>query len=273
MQRACDDLGAVLAITSHLKHGKGHTVEQQTRRGNRANTRKWRAVVHVKDEAPPMASVLVGEFLYNLRSALDLLAYHLAIENSRPKGPPRGTGFPIHDSEKGFFLRDAKSASGYAFSSGRHKTRGMSDAAQSFIEANQPYTRGNKKQARAHPLWLLHDACNADKHIAPHVAVRKIEPRVWIADKVGTDVNLFVKTGPFKDGDVLAAADLFYHGAADAKVEMNVEIATNVVFENGPLDGLSLTVLPEILQFVLGVIVPGLDPDWPGLDETSPVDP
>lgn len=253
IKRASKHLDEIAGIADHLKCGPGHSIDQQTRRGNRANTVKWRAVLKVEDEPPPRLSVLVGEVLYNLRSALDLLAYHLAAEASKPKGPPRGTGFPVHDSEEHFFLKDPKSASGYARSSGCHKTRGMDRVAREFIECNQPYKGRNKSEAHCHPLWRLHDACNADKHIAPLVAARYIEPVTDVVRSRNADVRIKDRVGPFKDEDPVATGDIFFHDLEDSDVYLEVRIATDVVFKGGPLDGLPLAVLPEIALFVFAI--------------------
>src|SRR5262249_41682639 len=49
-------------------------------------------------QAPPILSILVGETIYNLRSALDYLAYELVyLDGGKPKSD---TNFPIIDTEK-----------------------------------------------------------------------------------------------------------------------------------------------------------------------------
>ncbi len=264
VERAAEHLHALGVITDYLESPESHPIREETRRGNRPNTRKWVAIIQIKDEAPPIASVLAGEFCYGLRSALDMLAYQLAIDHCRPKGPPRGTGFPIHDSEDDFFRADSQTSSGYAPSSGCHKTRGMAEDARAFIKAEQPYGRGDKQKAHMHPLWLLHDACNADKHVAPLVVARHLTPTIEVIERVNADVQIKPRRGPFKDGDVIGRANIFAH-PGDAHVKMKATLETQVTFEGGPLDTLPVAVLPEILWFVCETIFRRLDPGWAGM--------
>lgn len=52
---------------------------------------------------PPLAAVLIGEVVYNLRAALDYLVYTLALSNTGTK--VEGTQFPIEDTCEGFEAR------------------------------------------------------------------------------------------------------------------------------------------------------------------------
>jgi len=89
------------------------------------------------------ASVRVGEFVYNLRAALDYLVYVLAEADSGTR--QNGTQFPIEDSQQGFTAH-------------RHtRLKGVSDEHAAIIRQFQPY-RGC--------AWtrILRDLSNPDKH-------------------------------------------------------------------------------------------------------------
>ena len=90
---------------------------------------------------------IVGDVLFNLRAALDHLAYHLAwINGTRDEKVLKTTYFPISDDSTKYKAE----APG--------KVKGMSDAARKAIDACNPYKGGNDT------LWRLHKLNNIDKH-------------------------------------------------------------------------------------------------------------
>jgi hypothetical protein len=105
--------------------------------------------------------VLIGEFIHNLRSSLDHLAYALCLAHTPGKTPPPATEFPIFWDENRF--DDVKSGGG------RYKIRGMSWAMQCAIRDLQPCQRGGA--AKSQSLWILQEMSNIDKHRYIHTAV------------------------------------------------------------------------------------------------------
>jgi hypothetical protein len=103
-------------------------------------------------EINPRLNTLIGECLHDLRSALDHLAWQLVL---KAKGTPTdNTHFPVKDTDPG---RDTK---------GRPRTPGVpggvSVPARALIREAQPYQWGPRYIE--HPLWLLHQLWNIDKH-------------------------------------------------------------------------------------------------------------
>jgi hypothetical protein len=100
---------------------------------------------------PDIAAMLLGEFLYCLRSGLDQLAWQLSTPEAKRTNAKR-VYFPmfpkVENSEK---RRELK------------KTLGLfpSDVATE-IDALQPYH--GPGAVEDHPLWQLHTLCNLDKH-------------------------------------------------------------------------------------------------------------
>src|SRR5262249_28235966 len=94
---------------------------------------------------PPLRlSLLIGDGIHNLRSALDHLAWQLVVANHST--PNSETGFPISDLPKNF-------------KSLLHQRLGAaSSQAKAVCEGLQPY-RGGKDA-----LWRLHRLDIADKH-------------------------------------------------------------------------------------------------------------
>lgn len=95
---------------------------------------------------PPL---VLGDFAYALRSALDQLAWQLALLTTADPG--RKTCFPIHHG------KDTKSEAIF-----REIVWDIPCEAIEQIRLLQPYTRGDR--FKEHPLWQLNYICNLDKH-------------------------------------------------------------------------------------------------------------
>lgn len=91
----------------------------------------------------------IGEFAYQLRSALDQLAWQLGLLSG--KRPPNNSAFPIHTDEGPRSIEQFRCA-----------TARIPIEAVEIIRSLQPYKRGN--DFKAHPLWQLNKLCNLDKH-------------------------------------------------------------------------------------------------------------
>jgi len=92
--------------------------------------------------------VLVGEVVHHLRSALDHAVFQLIESNG--KTPGNKSGFPIFSDVKGYRSKRRK------------MIRGVSAAAEARIELLQPFHKG--AAFREHPLWILQNLNNTDKH-------------------------------------------------------------------------------------------------------------
>jgi hypothetical protein len=106
--------------------------------------------------------VFIGEIAHNLRSALDGLAWQLALLET---GVPYGrTAFPIY--LVGHTRRKTDAGTPFpSFWDKRDEVRELKSVPRSLwtrIEAFQPYKRGNG--GRHSPLFLLHKLNNTDKH-------------------------------------------------------------------------------------------------------------
>jgi hypothetical protein len=127
--------------------------------------RGYRSAKIVYRHAPPdRLLMLIGDVLYNLRSALDHLAWSLAGAHA-----DRRTAFPIFPEASGFLNR------------GREKLHDMPTAAQTIIESLQPY-KGRHGSPEDAPLWLLQRLHIEDKH----------HPLNLVA--AGVDIHLHVHT-------------------------------------------------------------------------------
>lgn len=151
--------------------------------------RLWRVDIQKR---PPLIrwGALIGECLFNFRSALDHLAYDLAVAYSGFPLPPKveeQSEFPIFWS-KAPTKRDLD-----------RRIRAIHPEARNLIEQMQPY--GRKDRAALKYLDALH---NFDKHrtllLLAGVGVGLVE--------FGSGMYTFVNFSPLKDGDVLAIKPL-----------------------------------------------------------------
>lgn len=97
-------------------------------------------------ETPLELSTIVGDCLHNLRSTLDYLVWQI-VRSNPPNTPERRNMFPICSSPQEF-----------ASQVKRGRLRGVPAAATEIIERLQPYDGPD------HPLALLNELYNADKH-------------------------------------------------------------------------------------------------------------
>jgi len=123
-------------------------------------------------------SIPIGEMAHNLRSALDGLVYQLALLNPKTKTPARSTQFPIF--LWGYTRRKDQWGNrlpqfygeGKRLGQGERMIKELLPQHQAIIEGLQPYKRIGRSHdnrrglgfARSHPLYLLSEINNADKH-------------------------------------------------------------------------------------------------------------
>jgi len=94
------------------------------------------------DDVPARVSLIAGDALQNLRTALDYLAWQLVPASERSAQ----TSFPISDDAAKYETEKVR------------KIKGMPQAAVDAIDATKPYKGGNDA------LWRLHRLNNIDKH-------------------------------------------------------------------------------------------------------------
>lgn len=167
--------------------------------------------VVVRKEVPDRISILAGDILKDLRSALDYVAWQLALTQSDT--PPPTTAFPIFGSEK-FYLRDKARYIG-----------GIDPAIHPIFDSVQPYHAGDK--ATEQPLWVLHRMANDDKHKMPHV-VGSLPQGVLVQQPPGVGVFMGAQIGPFEDGDQVAFVGI--ERGADPETELKVQVSFAVAF-------------------------------------------
>ncbi len=134
----------------------------------------------------------IGDVLFNFRSALDQLAWQLALVNRPGQEPPTRTEFPIFkDAEEFNRNREAKIG-------------GLSTEAQERIYALQPFSAERAVRPEGDNLWLLHELNRTDKHRTLHLVgaiLQTVSMDGGAMVELGLDLGAFAAVHTFKDGD------------------------------------------------------------------------
>lgn len=151
----------------------------------------------LKEGFPIRWPVIVGEAVYNLRSALDQLLWQLY-----PGGRPKNPLFPIYDDEIDFLYHS------------RRLLKAIDPAAQQLIKEFQPYHAG--EEAQNHTLFVLNHIGNTDKHRYVHPSYANTANHPADLAAVFTEASpdgmaevRFYPGVPLKDGAVVARVRLF----------------------------------------------------------------
>lgn len=182
----------------------------------------------IKD-IPLRIRVLTGEVLGQLRSALDHLAWQLALlETSRPKD---STEFPIF-----------KDCARYRSERAR-KIGSLPADAKRIIDEVQPH---GDKAPEKNFLWKLHRLANSDKHRLPHVAFAAPQG-LWLGEppterprggrgigwsvgaRRGRDIGLHMRMGPFETEEEIGRITFKDPSETDFEVD-NLHIVLDLAF-------------------------------------------
>lgn len=181
-------------------------------------------------EIPCNWSVIIGEILFNLRSALDLAIYELTV---REQGVPLSkTEFPVFDDKSVF--SELKKDGTPTTRSGLYKIRGLSQKTIDCIEASQPYNI--RQTGKESVLALLHEMNNIDKHNRLHlcrqmafktkiILIRDAPPNYlsMVLDNIG---------GNLDERAIIARMEIS-PPFLDDEVYMNADVVIEIFFDKG----------------------------------------
>ena len=208
----------------------------------------WRFVLEITKPPDPQIAIVLGDVLFNIRSALDHVAVALA-----PKNRKGDAGFPILDVPN--------DASSEPF---ERMTRGMPPAAVAIIDAEQPYNLTNRAP-KARPdsidaLYTLSALQNADKHRSLAVIVPGISlPTVrilWDEESLGITSPRYLDAGAelvrwSEIGNRIRYEDVRVEVSGTSHVSVNVSAGDD--YELLPVAG-------GILGRVRDRVIPSLEP-------------
>ncbi len=194
------------------------------------------------DPLPIRLNTLIGEFLHNLRSALDHLVWRLVLDNGGK--PTKETTFPI--------LRVGNAPNKKGKQAPPRIAGGVSADALTLIEAAQPYQFGTNYADSA--LWVLHQLWNIDKH--RHVIARGGNFKAFFP---GRDIPPFSFTARFDSATEYGAK--FALIPDDPKMDVNAYATIEVTLhepEHG-IEGPILRTLEDLLQSVVRMVTTAED--------------
>jgi len=284
VDRAQEQLKALdIEIEEFLKADRYGGVVAEFNRRTREHALR---LVTTGDGTPPLRwSLDIGEIAFNLRSALDHIAIQLALSVPGQKATDalyEKTQFPIclhgPDSSKRKRWRWKNGMSYITYISRKHRA---------ILQGMQPYSRRDRKRARfgpfrgrvplgrKHPLWLLREVNNADKHRLLLVTARVV-----------SGMSLIVTEAPkgFKIEHVTFKAGMeLIHGAKIGSiritgnphdVRMKFGVSPEVVFASGcrAVKGLPVVGTLEAMHDEVDRVIRILAAQFPPLGATYPPD-
>lgn len=177
-------------------------------------------------------SILAGEVTFHLRSALDHLAWQLALLHVKGREPSLRTEFPIFDTSTAYDDPRVGAAP---------KLKDILPAAHPDIESLQPYHRAEWPLVDL--LWMLHRLNITDKH------------RILIASFPQSMVRFDDAPGIFRNEGRLNDGDVIYVPKPIGNVKM--EIGTDISFEYADLPfGVNFDRLDGMHKFIREEVMP-----------------
>ncbi len=175
--------------------------------------------------APPLMrwSLMIGNIVHNVSSALDNVVWELMRVNPCP--PP----FPSSGSQRvrNNWLRHTKTI-GFPYCKDASEWRQTVDRCLFFVEPSlatvferaQPFYVGQNggNSPEDHPLWILHELWNRDKHCSVNLATVAVgfrDSHAWLGDapvgpELGTHVLSAPPSGPIEGKTYLAYVRVYF---------------------------------------------------------------
>lgn len=188
--------------------------------------------------APPESlSLIIGDAIHNLRSALDHLVWQLIESNGNI--PTKRSAFPIYETS-------AKYKTGSAT-----QIEGMTAAARCLIDATNPYVGGTDD------LWILHEIDIVDKHrlllvVGYGLATASVTLSTGSANSAKICFDIPMQGVMLNDGAELGSVT----GPIDPKLKQDFDFSFDIAFaEPEIVKGKAvLVVLKELSHLVDGIV-------------------
>lgn len=203
---------------------------------------------------PDSLASVIGDFLFNVRSALDHIVYRLVLMNE-PERASNRNAFPICSSADNF----AEALKG-------KRLDGVPEKAVTLIESLQPY------EGRENPLRTLDDLHNVDKHKSLHLttAVASAVALEWL-DEQDPVLATFLGDDELRDGARFGGVGLSLDDPLASRfvsrleeVKVQGKAAIFVAFDNATAESLEShrvdAVLQSIFQFVRYTVFEAFEP-------------
>ncbi len=188
----------MVEIRHHARlYSERHPYEIVRTRPSKRNRSRWSYKIAFTEQPDPMIAVILGDFVHNLRSALD----HMVVACS-PSNRRKSASFPIllndlwaRDETGQFLIADDKGRESFDTA-----IAGLNAKARAVVIAAQPYRKG--AEAFRDIFGIISRLENADKHrelITVGTALQNPSIRLIVRDEV-------------KGGGDFGVADFFHDG-------------------------------------------------------------
>lgn len=203
----------------------------------------------------PSLPLMIGDCVHNLRSALDHLAFQLAVLNGASSSAAEKTMFPVclaKSGKSGFDSRVEKSLKPF-----------ISSAALAAVEECQPYNAANGVPNQT-AIWILHKLDIIDKHRLLLVARDEFAVRrFWFsADDLVNQLVVLpdLQWKPMEDGAEILRFQITGGPAKKTEVNVKIEAARSVQFLNTGLFCDGMPVASVLMQ--VGITVDAIVRDF-----------
>jgi hypothetical protein len=244
LDRADEHLADINALTEPLRERCEYPV-METMKPERKGPR-WESRLDLRHVQPPeRLPILIGDYLFNVRSALDHLIVAIAPRKYRHK-----VSFPIlktdpiaRDEASGDYL-NAEAASRWL-----SLCEWLPDDCIAALTVLQPYQAGALHHQRAdhHALSLLSAFQNADKHrelVGAIVGLTKVEAHI--------DGETIYAVPTFKDGTVVAVGP--------SKMDVKIKGVATVGIQRGNETWSLDMLIDRLKRFLSDELLPRLEP-------------
>jgi hypothetical protein len=205
--------------------------------------------VKVLREPPLRLGVILGDFIHDLRSALDHLVWQLVLLDEG--SPNRSTCFPVASS-RAQFDRMAEKA-----------LRGLIPKHVAGIEALQPYHAQDRQGV--HLLKLLPRLSNTDKHQIVHTTLGWFRSDFVTGPHFTPNADAGViqrceiaQSERLENGAVIARVKLASVGP-DPQVQMDAQVQVDIAFGEGPTRAVALGKIGQLVYQIIESFAPDFE--------------
>lgn len=175
-------------------------------------------------------SILLGDFIANLRFSLDHLIWFLSTENHPRLQHWDETEFPI------FIERNGEAV--------RKRIKWLKPPQRKIVRDLQPYTGGEARHE--HPLWLIHELANLDKHKKIAIILPDLTFRAGTADE--PDLSGITFYGELHDGDVFRWP--VFPSRTEPDVRYQAVMTFSIPFDNPAMHPFPIGLIDGLYYFV-----------------------
>ena len=198
---------------------------------------------------PDDLGILIGDCLHNARSALDHLAWQLVnfptSQGPDPEPAEDRIEFPIFLCERKY--RDVW----------RNKIGGIDPKGLTVLENLQPWAIPDEEKRPTHPLWLLYELSNWDKHRVLHTTANQLRHSGFLNPELLKEAET-LPPGELKSNTPLARVCMKDGGEPNMK--MGFYLALDVAFDQGLASGLPVSKTMELICKTVEHVVTRLEP-------------